>query len=90
MGAFRRLSDSVAELKRMRVMPEWQGQGIGRTMLEALETEISSRGYVSIELDTTTNQTAAQKLYEHSGYEEIRRQESAQFELIFYRKELIK
>ncbi len=89
MGAFCRLDVTTAKLRRMRVDPELQGQGIGRSLLTLLEKQIVDHGYTSIELNTTINQVAAQKLYENTGYQEIRREtEGWPMELIIYRKEL--
>ncbi|HMS25582.1 MAG TPA: GNAT family N-acetyltransferase [Acidimicrobiia bacterium] len=89
MGAYLRLDETTAKLRRMRVEPELQKQGIGRQLLDLLETEIRDRGYISIELNTTINQVAAQKLYEQTGYHVDRREtEGWPIELIYYRKEL--
>lgn len=89
MGAFKRMSDTIAELKRMRVRPELQGMGIGRGILAMLETSVKEKGYTEIELDTTVNQEAARHLYETSGYTEVRREtEGWPLETIFYRKVL--
>jgi ribosomal protein S18 acetylase RimI-like enzyme len=87
IGAFRELSPGVAELKRMRVRPDLQRNGVGRRLLTLLESQIVAAGYVAIQLDTTVNQSAARALYEQSGYVELRREiEGWPLETIFYRK----
>ncbi|MCU1676157.1 MAG: family N-acetyltransferase [Frankiales bacterium] len=89
MGAYRQLSPRIAELKRMRVRPDLQGQGLGRRLLSLLEDRIRTAGYTTIQLDTTVNQLAARVLYERSGYVEIRREvEGWPLETIFYAKTL--
>jgi ribosomal protein S18 acetylase RimI-like enzyme len=90
MGAFRRISDTIAELKRMRVKPELQGMGIGRGILAMLEDRVKEKGYAEIQLDTTVNQEAARHLYETSGYTEVRRETKGwPLETIFYHKVLV-
>ena len=89
MGAWRRVSEARAEIKRMRVHPNWQGLGLGRLLLEALEAEIKGQNYTEIILDTTIQQVPAQELYLSSGYHEVERtSEGYPLETIFYRKEV--
>jgi GNAT superfamily N-acetyltransferase len=57
-----------AELKRMRVHPDWQRQGRGRSMLHALEQRALDLGFRRLSLDTTERQVAARSLYTSSGY----------------------
>lgn len=90
MGALKRVSTDIAEIKRMRVHPEYQGKGIGQTLLAMLEAKAKELGYKTIQLDTTVNQKAAIKLYEKNGYKEIRREvEGWPLEMIFYQKDLL-
>jgi len=88
MGALKRISDERAEIKRMRVHPDCQRRGFGQTMLTALEVRARELGYHSLQLDTTTLQIGAQRLYEKNGYVEVRRGKVAQFECIYYEKTL--
>lgn len=89
MGAIRKISDEIAELKRMRVHPDFQRQGFGQWMLEALEKRAKELGYKRIQLDTTVKQTVAQYLYEKNGYSEIRRETWIIYgEVVFYQKAL--
>ena len=87
MGALRRVTATICELKRLRVDPDHQRQGYGRQMLTTLEHEAKRLGYTTIQLETTAQLTAAQKLYEQSDYTEVKRQtEGLPFETIFYTK----
>ena len=92
MGAFRlslqpHSGKNEAELKRMRVRPDLQGQGIGSALLKLLEKRVAKSNYRTIALDTVGD-TPAQAFYERHGYRETRREPADNFELIFYQKEL--
>ena len=89
MGALKRSSGDRVEIKRMRVHPEFQRRGFGREILRRLEARAIELGYTTSHLDTTTQQVAAQKLYAQSGYSEIGRTTSGQFDVILYEKRLI-
>ena len=88
MGAFRKKSDTLAEIKRMRVHPDYQRRGFGEIILNKLEEKASRMGYTELYLDTTTKQLAAQRMYEKNGYTEGGRGKFRELDLIFYRKQL--
>jgi ribosomal protein S18 acetylase RimI-like enzyme len=88
MGAFRKKSDTLAEIKRMRVLPEYQRRGLGQAILNQLEAKAILLGYRELCLDTTTLQIAAQKMYEKNGFTEVRRGLMPPFEVIYYHKSL--
>jgi GNAT superfamily N-acetyltransferase len=68
-GGFKRLDDNTAYLKRMWVAPEARGQGLGRTLLQALEARALAAGYRRVCLDTHRSLTEARALYERHGYQ---------------------
>ncbi len=70
-GGLRALGDGTAELKRMYVVPEARGQGIGARMLALLEDEARRLGYKRVRLDTAAPLKAAHALYRGAGYHEI-------------------
>lgn len=70
-GAVRRLDEATAELKRMYVDPSVRGQGIGRSLVEALEREARLLGAASVVLETGTRLAPAIKMYEAMGYVRI-------------------
>ena len=70
-GARRRLDPTTAELKRMYVVPSARGEGIGRAVLEALETESRKLGVKRLVLETGIRQHAALRLYQRSGFRKI-------------------
>ena len=86
MGALRRVDAERAEIKRMRVHPDWQRRGLGRAILNALEERALALGYRVLRLDTTTRQEAAQAFYRRNGYAEAGRGHYGPFEVIVYEK----
>ncbi len=52
MGALRHIDQQTAELKRMRVSPSLQQQGLGRRILHALEARARELGSIAVVLDT--------------------------------------
>ena len=66
-GAYQLHGDGSAEVKSMFVAPEARGRGIGRKILEAIETAV--RGRVSaLRLETGIEQLPAIRLYETAGF----------------------
>jgi GNAT superfamily N-acetyltransferase len=70
MGAFRKTTDKLAEIKRMRVDPAYQGTGLATALYEKLEKEAISRGYIKFHLETSEPQLAARKFYQKVGFRE--------------------
>ena len=70
-GAMWEVSPGIAEVKRMWVAPTHQGLGLGRRLLEALESSARARGLHTARLDSMHALTAAVALYRSAGYEEI-------------------
>lgn len=70
-GGIKRLPDGTCELKRMYVVPEARGQGLGRVLLSALEDRARELGYSVARLDTGPRQPEARRLYESAGYQAI-------------------
>ncbi len=88
MGTLRQMTEERGEIKRIRVLREFQGQGIGKKILHMLEESARKLGYKVLQLDTTTLQEAALRLYRKAGYEEIRREKGQGLEMIFFEKVL--
>lgn len=88
MGALNPVGNETAELTRMRVDPDHWGQGYGRAMLDALEARAIRRNYEELVLETLARQTAARGLYEDSGYVEVERLDTDEFDVRRYRKSL--
>jgi GNAT superfamily N-acetyltransferase len=88
MAALRKIDALTAELKRMRVHPDFQRRGIGTGLLNVVEDKARELGYAAMVLDTTVQQRAAQALYEKHGYAMERRGEAMGLDTLFYRKAL--
>jgi len=70
-GGVARFDDARGELKRMYVLPEARGRGLGRRVLAELEAEARRLGYRALVLETGDRQEAALGLYVSAGYERI-------------------
>jgi GNAT superfamily N-acetyltransferase len=70
-GGVCRFDGTRAELKRMYVVPEARGRGLGRLLLVELEAEARRLGYAGIVLETGDRQPEALGLYVSAGYERI-------------------
>lgn len=77
----------VGELKWMRVAPDHQGAGHGRTLLEALEAEARDRGYARLLAETARRQGSA-SFYARHGYDEVARRRYGGYELVTLEKAL--
>jgi len=66
-----RVSDGVAELKRMYVDPGVRRRGVARVLLLALEDAARELGAARVILETGTKQPEALALYAGAGYERI-------------------
>jgi len=93
MGALKIISESEAEVKRMRVETSLQRRGIGQKLLDYLTEFAKSLGVKRIILNTSELQAPAQRFYEKNGYSEYRRanfkrEHLRDMEIIFYEKNL--
>lgn len=70
-GGIARFDGDRAELKRMYVVPELRGRGLGRRLLAELEAEARRLGYRAVVLETGDRQREALGLYLSAGYERI-------------------
>ncbi|MBD2100175.1 GNAT family N-acetyltransferase [Leptolyngbya sp. FACHB-261] len=86
MGALRPTSPARAEIKRMRIHPDYQRRGFGQQVLNHLEQKARTLGYKVLHLDTTDRQAAAQQFYMKNGYLEVERKEWKGMTMIFYEK----
>jgi GNAT superfamily N-acetyltransferase len=71
LGCLKKLRNSMGEVKRMYVRPEFRGCGLGRGILEALLSEARDIGYSKVRLDSARFMQAAHSLYRSFGFQEI-------------------
>jgi GNAT superfamily N-acetyltransferase len=67
-GGVKRFDDRTCEIKRMYVVPDARGRGVGRELLAALESLARDLGYAVARLDTGAKQPGARRMYERAGY----------------------
>ena len=74
-GAIRRLNDDICELKRMWLLKEYRGQGLGMKMAQMLLDFAREKDYKKVRLDTLDEhkQAPALKLYRRLGFYAIAR-----------------
>jgi GNAT superfamily N-acetyltransferase len=70
-GAYRRLSDTDCELKRLFVTDGARGHGLGRKLSDALIAAAIADGYATMKLDTGNRLTEAISMYESMGFAHI-------------------
>ncbi len=58
----------AVEIRKMYLLPEARGQGLGRYLLKTLEAAIQARGFAEIWIETASVLKEAVGLYETSGY----------------------
>ena len=61
-------SDPGFNVLALAVLPDQQGKGIGKTLLQGLEQEAKQRGYAFIRLNSADYRIEAHAFYEHVGY----------------------
>ena len=88
MGGFKRLSDVVAELRRMRIAHDLQGQGYGTLMLRELERRAFQSGVRTLCLDTARGRPLTLEFYRKHGYQETGRSFYGAVETVQFSKTL--
>lgn len=63
-----RISENTAKLRQMAVDPRQQKSGLGRTLLEHVESELKVQGYSEIEMHA---RVSAQDFYQKQGYQTV-------------------
>jgi ribosomal protein S18 acetylase RimI-like enzyme len=71
-GAIRRIDDETCELKRLWLLSEYHGQGLGYRMLQELLAIARKMGYKRVWLETDpVAQSRALEFYQQAGFYEI-------------------
>ncbi|MGB3405345.1 MAG: GNAT family N-acetyltransferase [Microcoleaceae cyanobacterium] len=60
----------AVEIRKMYLIPEVRGKGLGKFLLKELENKIKSQGFKEVYLETATVLKEAVKLYESCGYQQ--------------------
>lgn len=70
MGGFQRLAADSAELRRMRIRKDLQGQGYGSQLLRALEQAAYGAGITRLSFETAKARPLTLEFYRKHGYTE--------------------
>ena len=71
-GAIRRIEQQTCEIKRLWLLNEYHGQGLGYRMLQELLTYARDMGYQRVRLETDpVAQSRALEFYKQAGFYEI-------------------
>jgi GNAT superfamily N-acetyltransferase len=70
MGGFRRISDTSAELRRMRINKEHQDNGYGSQLLIELERRAARSGIRNLSFETAKSRPLTLEFYHKHGYRE--------------------
>jgi putative acetyltransferase len=60
--------ENAVEIRKMYLLPEFRGLGLGKYLLQQLELAIEKRGFKQIWIETASVLKEAVKLYENNGY----------------------
>ncbi|MCB9134114.1 MAG: GNAT family N-acetyltransferase [Anaerolineales bacterium] len=71
VGCLKKLSEGVAEVQRMYVLPAFRGKGIGQAIVERLIEDAQAIGYRQLKLESLQFLKAAHALYHSVGFHEI-------------------
>lgn len=59
---------NAVEIRKMYILPAARGQGLGKFLLQELESTIITRGFDEIWIETASVLKEAVKMYENNGY----------------------
>jgi GNAT superfamily N-acetyltransferase len=70
-GAVKHHHDAPAEIKRMWIAPDARGLGLGRRLLQTLESCARDAGACEARIETNSDLTEAMALYVSAGWHEV-------------------
>ena len=88
MGALRKLSDEIGEIKRMYIRPHYRGRGYGKQMLNKLLEVGREFGCSSFVLETSKLMAVAQHIYKSVGFIEREEYPESETPIIFRKYQL--
>jgi len=90
MVAARRIDEenNVAELKRLYVLPEYQGLGYGDMLFKTALDYVKERGYGAVRLDTRGDRSASLHLIEKYGFRRIEQYNDNEFAELYFELDL--
>jgi GNAT superfamily N-acetyltransferase len=88
MGGFKRLSNTSAELRRMRIKRDLQGRGYGGHLLQELERAAFQSGICTLSFETATARPLTLEFYRKHGYQKTGRGFYGEVETVHFSKTL--
>ena len=83
-------TETEGHLRGMGVLPEWQGHGVAKRLLDRAEGEVRQSGCKRLTLDTTEPLLPAMRFYERNGFRRTGRiSDFFGMPLIEYAKEIV-
>ena len=70
--AMSEVDEAIVRLRRMFVLPEFQGQGVGQQLFDTAFAFAKGQGYEKIILDTDRIMYKARRFYEKNGFHKAR------------------
>jgi putative acetyltransferase len=77
---------NAVEIRKMYLLPQVRGQGLGRHLLQQLEQTIIARGFQQIWIETASVLKEAVRLYENSGYRLSPGVETARCDRVYFKQ----
>lgn len=71
IGVLQGASTDICELKKMYILPEGRGRGLGQKLLTACLDTALAMGYKRVYIETFNAMRGAMKLYERNGFKKI-------------------
>jgi putative acetyltransferase len=81
--------NNAVEVRKMYLIPAVRGQGLGKFLLQQLESAIAKRGYQEIWVETASVLKEAVKLYESSGYQPTTEVETERCDRAYVKRGLV-
>ena len=78
--------EQAVEIRKMYLLPQVRGQGLGKYLLQQLENAIANKGFKEIWLETASVLSEAVVLYQNNGYQPASGVETARCDLVFRKK----
>ncbi len=78
--------EKAVEIRKMYLLPNVRGLGLGKYLLQQLEAAIASRNFQQIWIETASVLAEAVKLYESSGYQPATGVETARCDRVYLKE----
>ena len=75
--------DLAVEIRKMYLLPQVRGKGLGKYLLQQLESAIAKKGFREVWIETASALKEAVILYEKNGYQPASGVETARCDLVY-------